>query len=1189
MSGWEREIVSDGSSGNGSTPPLQSWTAQVTNIVDGDTFDVIWLDGYSLPVGLQDRIRVAGVDTNEIAKDDVPVTQPFADAATARLAELIPVGSIVTLYARDEASESLGRPVRHVFDDAGQNVAAVLIEEGLGLATSYEFEPDYREEYFTAVERAIVNEVGMWEPGASGGPDPSTWPEIMVFVNYDATGDDLVNLNDEFLHIENKGPGSLDLSGWSFRKDGRAAQSEFPDGTILAVGEFFRVYVGAGTDTANSMYLGEIEPFFNNDHDVVYLRDEFLNMRGYQSWPDSQFTGPEASIVIEDVQFDAPGLDEGNANGEWGILRNAGDETVDLSYWRLKDDSNDYVFAAGEMLDAGESLKIYVGSGTDSGNERYWGNPDSILINEGGKLELWTPLSTSVDAFTWGDGTHEGENPRGAIKLTANYNAEGSDGSNPNGEWVALFNSSQSAIDLTGFSLVSGPQTYAFEAGTMLEAGANLRVLIGAGTDSALVKYWGNSGAILTNGGDEVNLLNAEAEVILQHSWPDGNARLTDFGIVIDRVNFDAPGDDTANPNGEWLTLRNASSADQNLVNWQPNAGPNHHYTFLEDRVLTPGEVLTIYIGSGTDTDSAVYWGKSGGILTNDGSRAIDLLTPDRTVVETHSWGSAASPEQSVGAAVELSLNYDAVGTDETNPNGEWVNVTNLSSSTISLDGYHLYTDGTSYAFDSGDTIEAGARMRVYLGSGADNGLNRYADGALSAFNNDGDEIALRLNATEGVVSSFTFPFDGPALIAGTFAITAVNYDAPGNDTDNPNGEWFEITNTGSSAANLMDWRVQYATATFYDFHESMELNAGETLRIYMGSGTNTDTTHFWGRANGTLSNTEGTLELQSNYRVTTGSMIWNTASDSNDTVYGTDGADLISTGGGNDRVFGLKGNDIIELGEGNDYVKAGGGAEEFHGGVGKDYLSYYDSTGGVTINLTTDAISGSWAANDTISGFESFSGSNIGGDRVTGTDGANTIKTYGGNDRVAAGKGTDVVELGAGNDYVRVGGGLESFDGVSGTDYISYFDSTGGITIDMEANTVSGSWAVNDTVTNFESASGSGTGGDTMYGNTSANTLKGFGGNDSIYGRSGTDLLYGGANADIFHFDLGDDIDTIKDFENNIDTIELDNFSFAPGEDAFDFASQVGSDVVFDFGGGDMLTVENITIGQLSNDLVLV
>ncbi|MFY0659011.1 MAG: pre-peptidase C-terminal domain-containing protein [Shimia sp.] len=251
------------------------------------------------------------------------------------------------------------------------------------------------------------------------------------------------------------------------------------------------------------------------------------------------------------------------------------------------------------------------------------------------------------------------------------------------------------------------------------------------------------------------------------------------------------------------------------------------------------------------------------------------------------------------------------------------------------------------------------------------------------------------------------------------------------------------------------------------------------------------------------------------------------------DRIYGTSGANTIKTYGGNDKVYAGKGSDKVYLGDGNDYVKAGGGKEEFHGGNGIDYLSYYDSANGVTVNLSTNEVSGSWANNDVISGFENVSGSKTGHDTILGNSGANKIKTYGGNDvinsgggndKVYAGKGNDTVDLGSGNDYVKVGGGKESFDGGSGTDYISYIDSKNGITIDLRANTVSGSWGENDTIRNFEGASGSRTGADTMYGTDGSNTLKSYGGNDRLYGRGGSDKLDGGSGNDRLDGGSGND-----------------------------------------------------------------
>ncbi|WP_299424483.1 calcium-binding protein [uncultured Shimia sp.] len=355
------------------------------------------------------------------------------------------------------------------------------------------------------------------------------------------------------------------------------------------------------------------------------------------------------------------------------------------------------------------------------------------------------------------------------------------------------------------------------------------------------------------------------------------------------------------------------------------------------------------------------------------------------------------------------------------------------------------------------------------------------------------------------------------------------------------------------------------------------------------------------------------------------------------DTITGTSGAnkiktyggdDLIFAGGGNDKVYAGKGNDTVNLGDGNDYVRVGGGREEFHGGGGNDYLSYYDSRNGVNVNLATNEVSGSWASNDTISGFENVSGSKTGDDTITGTSGANKIKTYGGDDlifagggddTVYAGKGNDRVFLGHGDDYVVAGGGAESFDGGAGDDMISYRNSRSGVVIDLQANTASGSWAANDKVKNFENVVGSDTGHDIIFGTSGQNILDGFRGDDRLYGRDGDDWLMGrdgddqlfggdgsdllrggagnntltgGSGADAFEFDSEDyahgeaSHSVIRDFEDNVDTIRVNYSDRRFGPDLFNNAQQVGNDVVVTATSDVTLTILNITIDALQNDV---
>ncbi|SEV94571.1 Ca2+-binding protein, RTX toxin-related [Cognatiyoonia koreensis] len=342
------------------------------------------------------------------------------------------------------------------------------------------------------------------------------------------------------------------------------------------------------------------------------------------------------------------------------------------------------------------------------------------------------------------------------------------------------------------------------------------------------------------------------------------------------------------------------------------------------------------------------------------------------------------------------------------------------------------------------------------------------------------------------------------------------------------------------------------------------------------------------------------------------------------DLIYGgSDGEDLMYGGRGNDRMYGGKG--IVEMrgdqdndklyagdgtttaygGSGDDLIKVTGDGEgSFYGGSGIDRISYYDAEGGITIDLGANTISRYWADDDTISNFENVSGSKVGNNKIFGTSGANDIDTYDGNDKVYGGGGGDKISLGKGNDYVKADFGANTYEGSSGLDTISYYNSNDGVIVDLKHNEAEGGYAEGDTISGFERLTGS-TEDDKLYGSDGGNILKGGSGEDSLWGRDGNDKLYGGSNSDrfdggegndklyggsgvdTFHFDKGDDFDTVMDFQNNADRIEIDGYS--SGFDAFDYATQVGTDVVFNFGGGDGLIVENVLIGQLGNDLFVV
>ncbi len=120
---------------------------------------------------------------------------------------------------------------------------------------------------------------------------------------------------------------------------------------------------------------------------------------------------------------------------------------------------------------------------------------------------------------------------------------------------------------------------------------------------------------------------------------------------------------------------------------------------------------------------------------------------------------------------------------------------------------------------------------------------------------------------------------------------------------------------------------------------------------------------------------------------------------------------DIGTPTGGDDVMVGSGGNDALFGGAGNDIIEGGVGSDALHGGSGTDTISYEGSGAGVTVNLSTNAASGtdSDAAGDGILGFENIRGSAL-ADTLTGDAGDNVIEGGGGGDTIDGGVGSDTV-----------------------------------------------------------------------------------------------------------------------------------------------------------------------------------
>ncbi len=319
----------------------------------------------------------------------------------------------------------------------------------------------------------------------------------------------------------------------------------------------------------------------------------------------------------------------------------------------------------------------------------------------------------------------------------------------------------------------------------------------------------------------------------------------------------------------------------------------------------------------------------------------------------------------------------------------------------------------------------------------------------------------------------------------------------------------------------------------------------------------------------------------------------------SNDFLYGGQGNDMLSGYGADDFLYGQHGNDLLLGSSGKDQLFGGWGNDTLDGGSGQDYMAggRHNDTYIVTSSLDSviehqgegsDLVQttlatyrlGAHVEHLTYTGSAAFTG--------TGTSAANCITGGDLADVLSGLAGNDTLIGGAGNDRLLGGTGADVLNGGSGRDMASYQAASAGVRADLTrvmTGTTMGE-ASGDSFLSIENLAGSNFN-DWLAGDALANVIWGHSGADTLIGRAGNDHLFGGAGSDRFVFQLNYDSDRVRDFQDNVDTLVFRGFEGVTSADtALAQARQSGAHVVFDFGAGDVLVVENITLAALRDDI---
>ena len=287
------------------------------------------------------------------------------------------------------------------------------------------------------------------------------------------------------------------------------------------------------------------------------------------------------------------------------------------------------------------------------------------------------------------------------------------------------------------------------------------------------------------------------------------------------------------------------------------------------------------------------------------------------------------------------------------------------------------------------------------------------------------------------------------------------------------------------------------------------------------------------------------------------------------------------------DTLTGGAGDDWIDGGAGDDTLTGGSGADTFtfDAGDGDDTITDFDTENDLIVlnnfdtAITWDDLSAKFSTitdpddPNTVTGVKidlsDFGGGSITLDGVTSTSDL-TIDMFDLPDGAAEGDGDN-----AASEYIVGHSGDDEIDGGGGHDTL--FGDEGDDTLYGGAGS---DWLFG------------GEGGDTLYGGAGSDaliggegddTLDGGADDDTLTGGTGNDTLTGGAGNDGFYYFPGHGNDTITDFTDGEDVINLTLF-----KDITQFSdlsvSQDGADVVIDLSGqgGGTLTLENFALSDL-------
>ncbi|MEZ5842966.1 MAG: hypothetical protein R3D27_04450 [Hyphomicrobiaceae bacterium] len=614
-----------------------------------------------------------------------------------------------------------------------------------------------------------------------------------------------------------------------------------------------------------------------------------------------------------------------------------------------------------------------------------------------------------------------------------------------------------------------------------------------------------------------------------------------------------------------------------------------------ENLGVTADESITI---AWTFSDGNTGAQGTGGPLTATGTTTVDITN---VVTDVDVPGSSPA-DQGLASAEDEHF----IGVDLANPAKPWKLVTYVDSPagvTVDLGAHSSAASTASGGFAEGDwftdinAVAGSDSADDITGDGLRNLLVGFAgDDALSGMG--GDDVldgGIGADTLTGGEGNDALTFDGDDVLSGgngnDYAVVG-DQSGPGVAMAFTQAMSIE-TVLGGAGGDEFDGSGMSGRITLYGRGGADSLTGGIGGDIIFG-GIDSDVD--------TLDGGNG----NDNLYFSTGDVVLGGAGNDNaiaDDAAGAGVTLVLGAGHGVETVLGGAGNDTLDASASTTsvHLHARGGTDVLIGGAANDVL-YFDGagdqlTGGGGTDIASAVDPGNLGTSVTIlAGVEVVYGAG-GADVIDAS--ATTAADLDGRLAVFGGAGADDITGGTGNDILFGGADADTLDGGDGNDVL-YFTSG-----DTLIGGAGHDYGVAEGAAGASVALGAASGMEALYGNvggdaldgaamTTRVTLDGRGGDDTIIGGSASDLLFGGtgndtitggSGSDYFYFANGFGTDTITDFEDGSDRI---NLTAITGLDNFGqlTIAQDGADVLISVTAtpADTIRVEGALVAQFSS-----